>query len=189
VTFPSIRKNENTSTTNNDMPIETTTLIISNNSTNYFEQILPNNSTFNVSNENDTFLLSTVVSSTTVQPEDIDLSTTFEHLSADDDTDEDYILSSSTSMIDYFLNNQTKNQLFEYIKPWAIPPFLWMLNIAVQNKTQSTTTEIPNTSYEYCKNKQCHYGGRLNSDCLCICLPTFTGDNCETGRKKHLVYN
>ena len=29
--------------------------------------------------------------------------------------------------------------------------------------------------------KQCYHNGRLNSDCLCICLPTFTGDNCETG--------
>jgi hypothetical protein len=152
----------------------------------------------NASNWNDTFL-STIVASTVQLDDSIsnstDLITTFENLSVDDnselnfDMDEDYILSSSTPMIDflpyYFLNNQTENQqLFEYIKPLAIPPFSWMLNMATQNKSRSTTTtEIPYISYDYCKNKQCHYGGRLNSDCLCICLPTFTGDNCETGTK------
>ncbi|UJR36983.1 hypothetical protein I4U23_029691 [Adineta vaga] len=34
--------------------------------------------------------------------------------------------------------------------------------------------------YELCKKKQCQNGGRLNSDCLCICLPAFSGDHCET---------
>lgn len=36
---------------------------------------------------------------------------------------------------------------------------------------------------EYCNNKQCQYGGRLNADCLCICLPAFSGNNCERGKK------
>ncbi|CAF0949140.1 unnamed protein product [Adineta ricciae] len=33
--------------------------------------------------------------------------------------------------------------------------------------------------YELCQNKQCKNGGRLNSDCLCICLPAFSGNHCE----------
>ncbi|CAF1569477.1 unnamed protein product, partial [Adineta steineri] len=76
-----------------------------------------------------------------------------------------------------------------------MPPFSWMLNMANKNKnetinstittsTSSTTTttiyQTPSAFFEYCKNKQCLHDGRLNSDCLCICLPAFTGDNCET---------
>jgi hypothetical protein len=120
-----------------------------------------------------------------------DLVTTFEHLSVD----EDDIFASSTPTINfpplipyYFLKNQTKDKLFESIKPWIIPPFSWMLNMAAQSQFTSTTTlTTPQISYDYCKNKQCYYGGRLNSDCLCICLPTFTGDNCETGTYVMLI--
>jgi hypothetical protein len=36
--------------------------------------------------------------------------------------------------------------------------------------------------YEYCREQQCQHGGRLNTDCLCICLPAYTGKYCETGR-------
>lgn len=79
-----------------------------------------------------------------------------------------------------------------------MPPFSWMLNLASQNKSEirnSTTTKqqqnvqltTPTVFFEYCKNKQCHHGGRLNSDCLCICLPAFTGDQCETGTKNFLL--
>ena len=117
----------------------------------------------------------------------------------------DYILSptfTTTPTID----NKTKDQLFDFTKPLAMPPFTWMLNQAAKNKSQSlnnsttTTTTITTTTttttekqteqlttttpiiiYEYCKNKKCHHGGRLTSDCLCICLPAFSGDNCETG--------
>ncbi|UJR09201.1 hypothetical protein I4U23_013449 [Adineta vaga] len=48
--------------------------------------------------------------------------------------------------------------------------------------TTTTTTihSTSNTPFEYCKNKKCYHDGRLNSDCLCICLPAFTGDHCET---------
>ncbi len=35
---------------------------------------------------------------------------------------------------------------------------------------------------EYCNKKQCQYGGRLNADCVCICLPAFNGNNCERGK-------
>jgi hypothetical protein len=182
--------------------------------------------------------------------------TRFEHLSADDDTENnneeisqtaehlftfdtdsnsetdvnmnDYILfpvlttptidlinnNTQTFLPPYFTDNQTKDQLLDYMKPLstlAMPPFAWMLNLAVQNKSElqngkdflnsttqqvqleTTTSKSSAISYEYCKNKQCNYGGRLNSDCLCICLPTFTGDNCETGRKiyysKYLLFN
>lgn len=47
------------------------------------------------------------------------------------------------------------------------------------NTTQPATRP---TLFEYCKDQQCLHGGRLTSDCLCICLPAFTGDSCETGR-------
>ncbi|CAF1060261.1 unnamed protein product [Adineta steineri] len=109
----------------------------------------------------------------------------------------------------YIQNNKIKDQFLEYIKPiptLAMPPFSWMLNMANKNKnetinstitkkqnvhlttsssstTTTTTTTIyqtPSAFFEYCKNKQCLHDGRLNSDCLCICLPAFTGDNCET---------
>jgi hypothetical protein len=35
---------------------------------------------------------------------------------------------------------------------------------------------------EYCNRKQCQHGGHLNADCLCICLPAFSGNNCERGK-------
>ncbi len=150
---------------------------------------------------NDTqVLLSSTVISSTIQ--DKQLITRFEHLSINNNIKEinqtykntdNHFLSSSSPIIDfftfipyYFLNNQTNNQLFEYIKSLSIPPFSWMLNMAAQNKSQyqnstTTTSRTPPIFYEYCKNKQCHNNGHLNPDCLCICLPTFTGDNCETG--------
>jgi hypothetical protein len=120
----------------------------------------------------------------------------------------DYILSSTlttTSIIDV-MNNKTNDQLLEYMKPLptlAMPPFSWMLNMAAQSKNESlnttttTTTEkqkvqltskTPGIFYEYCQNKTCHYDGRLTSDCLCICLPAFTGDNCETGSIFSLLF-
>jgi hypothetical protein len=101
--------------------------------------------------------------------------------------------------------------LVKPVSTLAMPPFSWMLHLAKQNKTllhsrqslinktrtttSSTTTtnkkkraEIkakmnnnPDQSFEYCNKKQCQHGGRLNSDCLCICLPAFNGDNCEIG--------
>ncbi len=195
--------------------VESTTPIITNSSisTNELDKILPNdNST--IENTTSLSLSSTLISSTIPIEENDWISTNtttsiqpitrFEHLSANDhieetnetiDIDDDYLLSSTTPIIDlftfipyYFLNNQTNNQFFEYINPLstlAIPPFSWMLNMAAQNKSQfstsTTTTTTSETLYEYCKNKQCHHHGRLNSDCLCICLPTFTGENCETG--------
>ena len=178
-----------TSTTIADVLIESTTSIdiFSSNHTIVDDVSLePENSTLNSST------LSTFQSDEEdwVSPNvtSTELISTFEYLSADDD---DYILPSSTELIDslplipyYFLDNQPNDQFSEYLKPLAIPPFSWMLHMAAQNQTPSsdpTTTEISNTSYEYCKNKPCHHGGRLNSDCFCICLPTFTGDNCETG--------
>ncbi|CAF1125211.1 unnamed protein product [Rotaria sordida] len=59
------------------------------------------------------------------------------------------------------------------------------LNSTITNHKENvqlinTTSKTSNIFYEYCKNKQCYHHGRLNSDCLCICLPAFTGDNCET---------
>lgn len=82
-----------------------------------------------------------------------------------------------------FLPNEPDD---DYIEPLVMPPFSWMLNMAAENSSQpppSTTTVIPATSYDYCKNQQCHHGGRLSPDCFCICLPAFTGDSCETGRR------
>jgi len=187
------------------------------------------NSSLKLSNLNDTSLSlsSTVILSTIRIEEDDSIMfntssikpiTRFEHLSADDNIESnvdmnDYILYSTTPIIDlltfipyHSVNNKTKNQLFEYIKPLetlGIPPFSWMLNMAAQNKSQflnsttittekpklttittTTASKTPDIFYEYCKNKQCYHGGHLNSDCLCICLPTFTGDNCETGIRK-----
>jgi len=181
-------------------------------------KILPNNNTIvddlviqqvNSSDLNDTSIL---LSSTIKIEEDQQLIKRFEHLSINHNIEEinqtnknidNYFLSSSSPIIDYFtfipyyfLNNQTKNQLFEYIKSLSIPPFSWMLNMAAQNKSQyqnsttttTTTSPTPRILYEYCKNKQCHNNGHLNSDCLCICLPTFTGDNCETGIKNFVFH-
>ncbi|CAF4633687.1 unnamed protein product [Rotaria sp. Silwood1] len=99
----------------------------------------------------------------------------------------------------FYFYNKTKHYLFEYMKPsstFSIPPISSMLTRITQNRSQvfnstiptkkqtnkiiNTTSKTSHIFYEYCKNKQCYHGGRLNSDCLCICLPAFTGDNCET---------
>ncbi|CAF3856755.1 unnamed protein product [Adineta steineri] len=90
----------------------------------------------------------------------------------------------------------------------AMPPFSWMLHLAKQNQSilQSRQAFINKTSfpiknkkknkkkrielkskinnhlehfYDYCNKKQCQHGGRLNSDCLCICLPSYSGTHCE----------
>ena len=122
-----------------------------------------------------------------------ELLTTIAYLYTENNDTDNSSLSSTTPGIDLlsfmpndFLLNEPEDQLIDYIEPLIMPPFSWMLNMAAQNQTQSsssTTTVIPLTSYDYCKNQQCHHGGRLSPDCFCICLPAFTGDSCETGRR------
>ncbi|CAF0876509.1 unnamed protein product [Adineta ricciae] len=106
-------------------------------------------------------------------------------------------------------DHHMKDQLLEFFKPFptlAIPPFSWMLSMINQTHSESlnstttttstttthttmtttTTTISRNTTtifqapFEYCKDRHCRHSGRLNSDCLCVCLPAFTGDECET---------
>ena len=109
----------------------------------------------------------------------------------------------------FFADHQNKEHLFDFMKPMptlAMPPFSWMLHLARQNRSKSLgrqnllnrnftdkikkkRIDLHRTSnntehdqfYEYCHQKQCQHGGRLNSDCLCICLPAFTGHHCEKG--------
>ena len=101
--------------------------------------------------------------------------------------------------------------LIKPVPTLAMPPFSWMIHFANQNKSALQSrqslinkTSITNTTkkknkkqkrvelkakignnlnhfYEYCHEKQCQNGGRLNSDCLCICLPAFSGENCQIG--------
>ena len=108
----------------------------------------------------------------------------------------------------YFSDYKTtdkKDDFFDLVKPvptLAMPPFDWMLH-----QLNNPSAEVLNrksdddpkpdekrrpliranktvvNDYDYCDQKQCHHGGRLNIDCLCICLPAFTGDNCETGKQ------
>lgn len=173
-----------------------------------------NNNTIivDLSNLNETSYLSSTIKTIEENISSIVPITRFEHLSVNDRNEsinhtdknlDNYISSSTASIIDLFTSlpdNQTKTQLIESIKPISIldiPLFSWMLNVTIQNKTQvqnsttiktekpsTTTIKTPNTFYEYCENKECHYGGRLTSDCLCICLPAFTGDNCKTGTRQ-----
>ena len=185
-----------------DLDVDFSTSIVTLNLTNIidnFDKILPNNYTIieNVTMENSTSMMNI---STTVIEEDedsvilnttsIQLSTRLEHLVIEDEDPAPTLTEIFSSIPEYFRNNQ----LFDY--SLAIPPFSWMLNTATENQTvilnttttipitstTISTTSIPVTSYEYCKNKQCQYDGRLTSDCLCLCLPAFTGENCETGR-------
>ncbi|CAF0857191.1 unnamed protein product [Didymodactylos carnosus] len=48
---------------------------------------------------------------------------------------------------------------------------------------RSTTqkTQTTKKKYHYCENKSCLHGGKLNADCLCLCLPAYGGENfhCE----------
>ena len=95
------------------------------------------------------------------------------------------------------------NSPFSFDKPsptLAIPPFAWMLHLATQNQAQRSSTMKTKLKkrktvdvkkifaknldhfHDYCENKQCQHGGRLNADCLCICLPAFSGNNCERSR-------
>lgn len=58
--------------------------------------------------------------------------------------------------------------------------------------TELTTTNSSRTSeslYEYCKDQKCFHGGRLSSDCFCICLPAYTGETCQTGSFSILKIN
>ncbi|CAF4565848.1 unnamed protein product [Rotaria sp. Silwood1] len=53
-----------------------------------------------------------------------------------------------------------------------------------KNKKMEPKTLINNNKtydylYEYCNKKQCQNGGHLDSNCLCVCLPAFSGNNCE----------
>lgn len=101
------------------------------------------------------------------------------------------------------IHNETDDSLSEYIEllpKFPLPPFSWMINMFNENQSHilnSTETDVsediellPETTLEldvlseFCKNKRCYHGGRLNSDCLCLCLPAFTGDNCETGNNR-----
>lgn len=153
-------------------------MIISNNSTTSFIS-----TTDNIDLINTTVIDNTTFSSSILTQESEESTSTtipitrFEHLSLNENQTDENILSSTTSTIDLFtfFNNQTENN--ELISTSSILP----LNMTAENFT--TTVKPRDAYYEYCKNKTCHHGGRLNSDCLCICLPTFTGDNCETGRE------
>ncbi|CAF1090191.1 unnamed protein product [Rotaria sp. Silwood1] len=56
-----------------------------------------------------------------------------------------------------------------------------------KNKKMEPKTLINNNKtydylYEYCNKKQCQNGGHLDSNCLCVCLPAFSGNNCEIGK-------
>lgn len=112
----------------------------------------------------------------------------------------------------FFTDHKTDDQLFGLMKPMptlAIPPFSWMLHLAKQNqskpigrqnylnqnftsktkKNKKKRIDIQRSSnndldqfYEYCHKKQCQHGGRLNADCLCICLPAFSGHHCERSK-------
>ena len=112
----------------------------------------------------------------------------------------DSVNNTQTFLPYYFLDNKTKDEVLE--STLAMPLLSWKLDMVTENSSelqseqnsttiktkqkiqlQTTTSKPPAIVYEYCKDKQCHYGGRLNSDCFCICLPTFTGDNCETSRR------
>ena len=111
----------------------------------------------------------------------------------------------------YFTDYKNQDPLLNLMKPaptLAMPPFSWMLHLAAQNQSkpvgrqnshkrikkkndnkkrvnlQKTLNHGRDNFYDYCKKKQCQYGGRLNSDCLCICLPAFSGNNCERSKKK-----
>lgn len=127
---------------------------------------------------------------------------------SDDDIDmNDYFSASSTpnldqlhkndSFVPYYFNDYKphgeQQEFLNLIKPvstLAMPPFSWMLQQA--NRTQRTSSPPPTTkklklknrkmSKDQCQSKRCQHGGRLNHDCLCICLPAFTGDQCQTGK-------
>lgn len=107
------------------------------------------------------------------------------------------------TFVPYFFNdykpNDQQKEFLNLIKPiptLAMPPFSWMLQQANQTKhglttsTVKTTTKKPrakgkmsNTPKKHpCHGKQCQNGGRLNTDCLCICLPAFTGDSCQNSK-------
>ncbi|CAF2875069.1 unnamed protein product [Rotaria sp. Silwood2] len=52
-------------------------------------------------------------------------------------------------------------------------------NKRIESKTLINNNKAYDYLYEYCNKKQCQNGGHLNSNCLCICLPAFSGNNCE----------
>ena len=106
------------------------------------------------------------------------------------------------TFVPYFFNdykpNDQQKEFLNLIKPiptLAMPPFSWMLQQANQTKHGQTTSTVKTTTKKTrakgkmsntpkkhaCHGKQCQHGGRLNPDCLCICLPAFTGDRCQNG--------
>ncbi|CAF4394633.1 unnamed protein product [Rotaria socialis] len=109
--------------------------------------------------------------------------------------------STSSSFIPYYFDDyKPKDPIFDPMPTLAMPPFTWMLQLASQNginnrkiisnKTISTnTTTIKKKEKkkkminEHCNQKKCQNGGRLNSNCICICLPAYSGDVCEIDTK------
>ncbi|CAM4803125.1 unnamed protein product [Rotaria magnacalcarata] len=106
--------------------------------------------------------------------------------------------SSSSSFIPYYFDDyKPKDPTFNPMPTLAMPPFTWMLQLASQNgiknrKIISNETISTNTTtiikkkekkkkilHEHCNQKQCQNGGRLNSNCICICLPAYSGHDCE----------
>ena len=110
------------------------------------------------------------------------------------------------SFVPYYFNDykpkDEQKELLNLIKPiptLAMPPFSWMLHQANQTKHGLKTSTLPITTTttkkkrqakgkmsntpkkQSCHGKQCQHGGHLNGDCLCICLPAFTGEHCQTG--------
>lgn len=106
------------------------------------------------------------------------------------------------SYFEHFKPNEPTMYSLEPMPTLSIPPFSWMLQLASQNgiknrKIISNTTRksetkkrsdakiIKNISsndpHEYCNKKQCQNGGRLNKNCVCVCLPVYSGEHCERG--------
>ena len=118
--------------------------------------------------------------------------TRLEHLSADDeDSDEIYSdrdsQSNHTAQMNDFLplpqitatTTPTPNTTVTSFRPSSA--MIRTVPLDQPFRSETTTKSYVETIFEYCKDQKCHNGGRLNSDCLCICLPAFAGESCQTG--------
>ena len=149
---------------------------------------------------NDIFLIPTVSTIPAVEPNNNQTTPFIPQFFTDDQTkehlfdlmkpDPTLVMPPFSWMLQLARQNQSKLRSRENLAPQN-----FTITTKKQKQKQKKRVDLANTTehhhldqfYEYCKKKQCQHGGRLNSDCMCICLPAFSGNNCERSKTLFVI--